>query len=211
MPTSLRVENTMSEERPPLTVNGYVFSSELFEKGFPQGGGPCTCSSVCCEDGVFADIADRERILSHRELIKRSMDETQTRDEARWFEQEEQEDDDFPSGRCVGTETFNGKCVFLDKFGRCSLQVAAVSEGMHKWSLKPFFCVLYPIEVSGKVVSFDNMLQDEQSCCSIGHQFDVPLFEGCKEELTYLVGPEGYQKIEGHFAALQATTDTTGA
>jgi hypothetical protein len=195
----------VDQDRPVLTIDGYRFSPELFEKGFPVDGGPCTCSSTCCEEGVYADVIDRERILSHKEIIKKHMDDTQTRDEARWFEQREREDGDFPSGKCVGTEAYNGKCVFLDGFGRCSLQVAAAEEGMHKWALKPFFCVLYPIEVTRNVVSFDDMLQDEQSCCSIGHQFDMPLFKGCKEELTYLVGPEGFRKMEEHYA------HTTGA
>lgn len=192
------------EGRPVLTVDEYTFSDQLFLKGFPAGGGPCTCSSVCCEGGVYADIADREKILSHREMIKKYMDDTQTRDDSRWFETQEMEHGDFPSGRCVGTEVHNGKCVFLDGFGHCTLQVAAGSEGMHKWALKPFFCVLYPIDVSNKIVSFDDMLQDEQSCCSVGHEFETPLFRGCKEELEHLVGADGYRKMEEHYTALRA-------
>lgn len=194
----------MAEHRSALTVDGYTFSGELFDRGFPSSGGPCKCSSVCCAEGVYADVADREKILSHKEMVKKYMDDTQTRDEARWFEPNDTEDGDFPSGRSVGTEVFNEKCVFLDGFGRCTLQVAAASEGMHKWAIKPFFCVLYPIEITRMVVSFDDMLQGEQSCCSIGQQFDMPLFEGCKEELTYLVGPEGFRNLEEHYAALQA-------
>jgi hypothetical protein len=206
----------VAEDRSALALNGYTFSGELFDRGFPASGGPCKCSSVCCAEGVYADVADREKILSHKDMVKKYMDDTQTRDEARWFELEDTEDGDFPSGRCVGTEVFNEKCVFLDGFGRCTLQVAAASEGMHKWAIKPFFCVLYPIEITRKVVSFDDMLQGEQACCSIGHQFDMPLFEGCKEELTYLVGPEGFRKMEEHYAALQTkrepvNTNSTGA
>jgi hypothetical protein len=206
----------VAQDRPVLTINGYTFSDELFKKGFPAHGGPCKCSSVCCADGVYADVTDREKILSHKEMVKKYMDDTQVTDDSRWFEQQETPDGDFPSGRSVGTEAYNGKCVFLDQFGRCSLQVAAATEGMHKWALKPFFCVLYPIEVTNKVVSFDDMLQGEQSCCSVGAEFETPLFEGCKEELTYLVGEEGFRKMEAHYKALQAkeppaNTRTTGA
>ena len=76
------------------------------------------------------------------------MDETQTADPAHWFEPEEQDDDDFPSGRCVGTRVLNDKCAFLDRFGRCTLQVAATRvRGLHRWALKPLFCILYPIEI----------------------------------------------------------------
>lgn len=206
----------MAEDRPALAINGFRFSHELFHKGFPVDGGPCTCSSVCCADGVYADVTERERILSHKEMIKKYMDDTQVRDESRWFEPREIADGDFPSGRCVGTEAYGGKCVFLDGFGRCTLQVAAAGEGMHKWALKPFFCVLYPIEVTKGLVSFDDMLQGEQSCCSVGHEFETPLFEGCKDELTFLVGPEGFRAMEEHYAALQsqeqsANKNSTGA
>jgi len=43
-----------------------------------------------------------------------------------------------------------------------------------------------PIEITRKVVSFDDMLQGEQACCSIGHQFDMPLFEGARRNSPIL-------------------------
>jgi hypothetical protein len=30
------------------------------------------------------------------------------------------------------------------------------------------------------------MLQDEQSCCTVQNEFDVPLFHTCRGELMYL-------------------------
>ncbi len=185
-----------------LRIDTYTMSGELFAKGFPRGGGPCSCSSVCCEGGVFVDLQEREVILAHRDLITRHMDQTQTADPSRWFETEAADDPDFPSGRCVGTQVINDKCAFLDGQGRCSLQKAAVAEGMHKWSIKPLFCVLYPIEISDGIVSFDEMLQNEESCCTIGTSFEIPLFEACREELVHIVGDEGYVLMERHYAAL---------
>jgi hypothetical protein len=127
------------------------------------------------------------------------MDETQSRDEHQWFEQHESEDSDFASGRCVGTAVINGKCAFLDKLGRCSLQVAASSEGMHKWELKPLFCVLFPLEISNNVISFDDLLDEDQECCSITGTFDVPLFRACRDELMHVLGEEGYQELDLFF------------
>lgn len=180
-------------------------SSVLFEKGFPSGGGPCTCSSVCCEGGVYVDIRERDAILAHKAMVKKYMDETQTTDDSVWFEEIEHDDADFPSGKCVGTQEINNKCAFLDKSGRCSIQLACASEGMHKWALKPLFCILYPIEITDKVVSFDEMLQDEQSCCSVNQKFAVPLFEGCKEELVHFIGEDGFRAMEDHYTTLQKT------
>ena len=186
-----------------LKIGQYTMSGELFTKGFRKDAGPCSCSSACCEGGVFVDLHERDVIMAHRDLIARHMDQTQTTDPSRWFETEVVDHTDFPSGECVGTEVINDKCAFLDGAGRCSLQKAAVAEGMHKWSIKPLFCILYPIEISDGIVSFDEMLQEEETCCTIETSFDVPLFEACREELVHIVGNEGYALMEKHYASLQ--------
>jgi hypothetical protein len=179
-----------------LRIKQYIISPELYQKGYRGGRSPCTCTSVCCQDGVYADVKERDRILEHREMIKKYMDETQTKDESLWFEPHEEEDSDFESRRCVGTQVVNGKCAFLDKFGRCSIQVAAAEEGMHRWALKPTFCILFPLEISNNVIRFDDLLDEEQSCCSIDAEFDVPMFRACKDELIHILGEDGYSKLE---------------
>lgn len=185
-----------------LQVDRYTISGELFTKGFPAGGGPCQCSSTCCEGGVFVDLRERDAILAHREIISAQMDETQLTDPAGWFEDDLHEDPDFASGSCMGTRIINDKCVFLDKSGRCSLQRAALANGLHKWALKPMFCVLYPIEISGGIVSFDEMLQDDEACCTVRETFELPLFEACREELVHLVGEDGFAAMREYYAAL---------
>ncbi len=183
----------------PFKIGRYTISEELFSKGYPAGGGPCACRSHCCEGGVYADVRERDGIIAHKDIIKAHMDETQAKDERLWFEEHEQDDHDFASGRCVGTREINNKCVFLNKNGLCSIQTASAANGMHKWALKPKFCVLYPIEISDDIVSFDDMLQDEQACCSISSTYEIPLFQACREELIHLLGEEGYGMMEEHF------------
>ncbi len=136
------------------------------------------------------------------------MDASQVRDESRWFDDEEIEHADFPSGKCVGTNEINEKCAFLDSQGRCSIQMASIAAGEHKWSMKPLYCVLFPIEITDKVVGFDDLLQEESTCCSITTDFTSPLFRGCKEELIYLLGEDGYAMIEQHYSALQTSTNS---
>jgi hypothetical protein len=182
-----------------LRVNKYTFSDELFSQGFPEGGGPCKCTSVCCEGGVYVDIVERDRILEFQDIIKKHMDATQPQDTGLWFEASEHEDADFPSGRCIGTEEYGGKCAFLDCNGRCSIQVAATAEGLDRWAWKPFFCILFPIEVSGNIVCFDPMQQGEQPCCTIRPDFSIPLFRACRDELVHLLGRGGYDRLEEHY------------
>ena len=183
-------------------VGGYRFSPELFSTGFEKESGPCRCSSNCCSGGVYADLAERDQILAQTEKIKRLMDDTQNRDESRWFETEIGQDADFRSGRCIGTMVHNDKCVFLNAKGHCSIQLAAVAEGLDRWAWKPLFCILFPIEITDKVVGFDPLLQDEQPCCSTRHEFDVPLYQACKDELTHLLGSDGYAELDEYYAGL---------
>jgi len=192
----------VSAEETPFIVKGYTISPELFRKGFPAGGGPCSCVSRCCHGGVYVDLKERERILAAKEQIKEQMDWSQTRDDSRWFETEELNHADFPSGKCIGTQEINDKCAFLDSYGRCSIQLASVAAGDHKWALKPLYCILFPIEITDNVIGFDDLLQEESQCCSIKAEFATPLFRACREELEHILGPDGYAMIEERYAAV---------
>jgi len=172
----------MSDDGSSLCLKRYMIARELFEQGFPGGDyGPCRCASTCCEGGVYADVTGRDRILAHRGLMTPHMVATQTLDATLWFEDKES----------------------LDRLGRCSLQVAATAAGMHKWALKPLHCVLYPLGIAGRVVSYDDMLQGEQECCSVEAPFDVPVFRTCKEELTHHLHEDGFRMLEQHYECLQ--------
>jgi len=186
-----------------VKVGGLTFSAQLFRAGFASGHGPCRCASTCCMSGVFLDLGERDRILEHADQIAQQMDATQDRRPASWFDSEEIQDGDFPSGRCVGTSVVNDKCAFLDQRGRCSAQVAAVEAGLDRWAWKPHYCILFPIEVSDGVVSFDDMLQEDESCCTVSGHFEVPLFRACRDEIVHLVGEDGYRKLEEHYEQLQ--------
>ena len=192
-----------------LRVKGLAIGDELFGTGYPEGAGPCSCTSTCCSGGVYADVAERDAILERADMIARYMDETQPHDPARWFDDGEETDPDFPSGRCVATAVHNDKCAFLDRYGRCAIQRATTEEEMGRWALKPLYCILYPIEISEGRVSFDPMLQDEQPCCTVSDEFHLPVFRACKDELTHLLGADGYEMLERHYTSLQKPEEET--
>jgi Protein of unknown function (DUF3109) len=185
----------MAEPRKLPVVRGLTATAELFETGFTSGNGPHACNSKCCARGAYVDLAERDRVLAHAELIKPHMDETQSRDERDWFETETLADPDYPSGRCVGTAVRNDKCALLDARGYCSLQVAAGAAGMHKWALKPLYCALFPIEVQAGVVRLDGRHFGVHACCSAQAPFDVSAFEACREELVHLLGEADWRAM----------------
>jgi len=178
-----------------MRVSEYEIDPILFQKGFSKGCGPFACESTCCAAGVYIDLKEKELILSHKETIKKYMDETQLTDDTRWFDAEVLDDKDFPSGKTIGTEVFNDKCVFLNKSGMCSLQITGTEEKLGRWALKPFFCVAFPITIDGGVVTFDDFLYQKTTCCSFIDNRETTLVEACKEELEFVLGKDGYEDL----------------
>jgi Protein of unknown function (DUF3109) len=177
------------------TIKGLQIAAELLETGYPRDAGPHTCGSKCCARGAYVDIAERDRVLAHAELILPHLDATQSQNPQDWFETEILEDADYPSGRCVGTAVINDKCALLDARGYCSLQVTANESGMHKWALKPLYCLLFPIEVQAGVVKFDGRYNGVHACCTAQAPFEVPAFEACRDELVQLLGQDGFAEL----------------
>jgi Fe-S-cluster containining protein len=182
-----------------LEVKGYKVDPLLFSHGFPRGDGPDRCDGSCCCDGVWVDIRERDRILEEKELIKSYMDESQDKNHDAWFA-EYWEDEDFPSGAAVGTTVREKGCVFLNKEGRCVLQVAAMEEGRDRWDIKPFYCVLFPVSVAEGTLTFDEHMEEtENRCCNIFPDYTTPMFVACREEIVYMVGEDGYRQMADHY------------
>ncbi len=198
----------MDTTEPRFRIKGYALSPELFRLGYASGAGPCACATKCCHRGAYIDLGERDRILKHAAAIAPHMDETQSREPADWFEPAELVDRDFVSGKCVGTAVVSGKCALLDKRGYCSLQVMANEAGLHKWAIKPIYCVMFPIEVIDGEIRFNAALQGKQSCCSVQASFDTPLFEACREELVHLIGEDGYAAVAEHYQQSRSQAQT---
>jgi hypothetical protein len=178
-----------------LYIGKYEIDPILFTKGFAVNHGPYQCETKCCASGVWTDVKEKDIIMSYKEQIKGFMDDTQTTDDTKWFDPEEIDDADFVSGRAIGTQTFNNKCVFLMKDGRCSVQLFSKESLGDPWKIKPFYCVAFPICVSDGVLTFDDYQQGCAHCCSIVDNAEVSMVESCKAELEYVLGAEGYATL----------------
>ena len=145
----------------------------------------------------MVDRAEKENILAHAELIQRCMDPHQEKDARKWFDGEVEEDPDFPSGRCEGTMVTERGCNFLDSRGLCVLQKAALSVGMDKWELKPYFCVSFPLTIeTGVLTVSDAEFTNRPVCCSTISKGDLVPIEVCREELEFMLGKDGLTEID---------------
>ncbi len=194
-----------------LLIGKYRVDPILFEQGFAKGCGPFQCRTSCCHSGVFVDPSEMETILRHKEEVKAQMDETQVTDESAWFEKRYEDDIDFPSGTSIGTEVHNGKCTFLRKDGRCSVQLVSAEKYNDPWKLKPFYCVAFPITVDNGLLTFDDFQQDEAECCSIVKDTQSTLVDSCKAELEFMLGKEGYEQLQDYkIAKVQEKSEGRG-
>jgi hypothetical protein len=160
----------------------------LYEHGYKEGCSPFQCNGTCCSFGVYCDVEEHKKIVANAERIKNYLDETQPHDVATWFEKEFVDDADFPSGKCIGTEVYNNKCVFLNKEGKCSLQLADISEGKFQWDLKPFYCIAFPLAVINKQIEWDDMIDGQLPCCTAHKDFSTPIADACKLEMDFILG-----------------------
>jgi hypothetical protein len=176
-------------------IKGYYIDPVIFTQGFPYSCDVCICSGECCYYGVYTDKLEYEKILEIKDELIEIFDDSQTRDVSKWFEEPE-EDEDFESGIAVGTELYNGKCVFLDKEGYCTLQKLAMNRGEMKWKYKPLYCILFPLIIyDGAITIDDEHLKRLHYCNKVENQPST-IYDACKEELEFLLGKDGMKELE---------------
>jgi len=173
---------------PELKVDDNVFSSR-----FAKGCSMSNCRGSCCGLGVDMDIAERERILKHVDLVQSHMDNGQERDPAKWFG-EQTSDPDYPSGRAVATRVHNGGCVFLNKDKLCVLQIAEPHAPPGTGYLKPFFCRAFPLCIDHGALVVDEC-PDETQCCAPTDKGALTIFDICAFELEYVLGADGLNEL----------------
>jgi hypothetical protein len=151
----------------------------------------------------LVDVAQRDQILAHADLVQRAMDGSQDRDPARWFEDTESADPDFPSGRVVGTRVRDERCVFLDSAQRCVLQTATIAAARPGLDLKPFFCAAFPITIAAGTLWIDELcLEMPAPCCRPTAGGTLGVFDVCEVELRHVLGSEGLGELR-ELAALR--------
>ena len=148
------------------------------------------CTSQCCGTGVWADRAEKERILAHVAEIIATMDPDQPTDPARWFDDGELHDDDFPSKVAIGTQTIDRGCVFLNQKGRCVLQKANLEGRVPV--LKPFFCTAFPITIDKGMLQLDvDNVEGTRECCQPAAEGTKSVLEAFAYEVEFTLGKDG--------------------
>lgn len=175
-------------------INGLYIDPLIFTFKFVKGCDVCVCYGECCYYGVYTDIKEYENIMSVKDRIVKSMDDSQTKNPDDWFEEPEK-DEEFESGIAVGTEVYNQKCVFLDKLGYCTLQKIAIEDGDFKWKYKPLYCILFPLVIHDGAITVDDEHLDRMHYCNKPENQHSTIFDACRNELHHLLGDDGFNEL----------------
>src|SRR5262249_18782045 len=176
---------------PRLEVN-----RSIFETRYAPGSATSHCTGTCCQAGVKVDVAQRDQILAHADLIRQAMDPGQDHDVDAWFEATETPDADFPSGRCVGTEVRDDGCVFLDGARRCVLQTVTIAAARPGFDLKPFFCTAFPVTIAAGALWIDEMCLDAPArCCRPTLGGVAGVLDVFEAELPHTLRVEGLEEF----------------
>jgi len=162
----------------------------ILDRRFASDCATHRCQADCCQGGVWVDMGERDTIVANAERIRQHMDPGQETDPARWFDGDEDDDDDFPSGRAVGTQVNDRGCVFLDDARLCVLQKAS-SPALQ---LKPFYCRAYPITVENRELLLDEGCASR--CCDPVPDGIASVLDVCAGELRDVLGPAGFAELE---------------
>lgn len=186
----------MSSEFKKKIKNWYI-DPLIFTQKFVKACDICNCSGECCYYGVYTDKLEHDRIMEMKDRIIEVMDDSQTKDFNKWFEAPEK-DEDFDSGIAYGTEVHNGKCVFLDKQGFCTLQSVAMANSEFKWKYKPLYCILFPLVIFNGALTVDTEHLERMHYCSKAENQVSTVFDACSNELIYLLGEDGFAELEDY-------------
>jgi len=185
------IRNHQLTHIPTLKVDPVVFEAK-----FSHECSMSNCNASCCQHGVLVDLQERDKILQNAELIKLHMEPEQEQDTSRWFDPDDEQDSDFPSGRAIGTQSNDRGCIFLMRDGRCVLQFVAVEEGISKHSLKPFYCFAFPVTIETGVLTIDDPdFTNRTQCCSMIPGGNRSVLEVCAEEFEFVLGKEGMKEL----------------
>lgn len=169
----------------------------MFEKAHMRRCKLHKCQGACCLYGAWVDQQKKAILLEHQEAIIPHLDPT-NQDPLFWFDERTDLDPHTTTGHLTHTAVFPSSmhygetvCVFYRTSDyKCGLQVASQALGKHPWALKPFYCILHPLDLDqeGRITVDDTkLLVQEKGSCLRPSEEPVDLLETFQEEIEYFL------------------------
>jgi hypothetical protein len=153
------------------------------------------CNDLCCSYGVDVDMGNVARLQALGDDFAARV----AAPREAWFTDTVVEDREFPTGRHVRTQTYDGRCVFraVDARG-CAIHSYAVDKGIDYHDLKPMVSVLFPATFELGVLEPSGEVADGSLTC---YGEGPTVFEGVRGELEYYFGKDFVAEMDALSAA----------
>lgn len=140
---------------------------------------------ACCQYGCDVDLREREAILARADDIRPLLRaEVQN---VPWFDDEIEEDADYPSGKVVRTALHGDGCLFLAHGRRgCAIHRASIERGWDFRGVKPAICRLFPLSYEEDTI----LIADEYAEYSCAHVDGPTLYRITRDTLGDVFGAD---------------------
>ena len=138
---------------------------------------------ACCQYGCDVDLRERDAIMQRagdiRPLLRAEVQNLP------WFDDEIEEDADYPSGKVVRTAVHDDGCLFLahDRRG-CAIHRASIERGWDFRGVKPAICRLFPLSYEDDTI----VIADEYAEYSCAHVDGPTLYRITRDTLSDVFG-----------------------
>jgi Fe-S-cluster containining protein len=151
----------------------------------------CTfCHDACCWNGVDVDVENVRRIMQHVDALQAYLG----RPASEWFEEQYDQDPEFPGGSFTRTRVIDGACVFLGRGERgCLLHRYAAREGIDYHELKPLVSALFPLTFADGVLCAATEVETGELVCTGS---GLTLYEGVRDELRHYFGGQLVRELD---------------
>ncbi len=178
-----------------VIVGSFRLNPELFVRSRLRNQCNDGCTSKCCSGGVTATVYEVERIKSHADQIQPYLIEPYNFDE--WTT---------PHAADIGTPLMNEdkpgqQCWFLRGNKLCSLHTLALDQGQPVASIKPFFCLFFPLTLIDLDINVTEIGIDGKAfeTCLVESDTEGWLFKQFESDLRHRIGDANYWELEQRY------------
>ncbi len=77
----------------------------------------------------------------------------------------------------------------------------SVKKNMHKWAIKPKYCIMYPLTIVDDTLTWDTEHSERLDYCGVHHpeNFTQTVFDAMTEEIKFIVGEDAYNFLNEHY------------
>ncbi len=174
-----------------VTIGPFRLSPEFFTKTRWVNRCREACANLCCDEGVYLTLYDAQNVIQHAEEIQPYLVEPY--DFSQW---------DISHPAFISTPVLNEgaphqHCWFFTRGQRCALHSLALEKNLPVRSIKPFFCLLFPLTLVDIDVNVTELAVDTKAyeTCLVEGIEQTYLYQQFEPDLRRVLGDAGYEEL----------------